>query len=152
MKYVSTQINCSMDSFSTSSSSIEVLSAESVPAPRFEPRTSDSKVKTIPLHKRVSPESAEESPPSQQTLTAIQNKCWCWGSNSNKYRSAKVDVTLLVRKGFAVHKDNYLMSELCSFRTGWSLSLLPVLIRTDGSVDVTSVSNNNTHYIAVQFG
>ena len=31
----------------------EVLSAESVPALRFEPGTSDSKAKTIPLHKRV---------------------------------------------------------------------------------------------------
>ena len=30
-----------------------VPSAESVPAPRFEPGTSDSKAKTIPLHKRV---------------------------------------------------------------------------------------------------
>ena len=41
-----------------------VPSAESVPAPRFEPGTSDSKAKMIPLHKRVWPESAEESPPS----------------------------------------------------------------------------------------
>ena len=35
------------------SQSIEVPSAESVPTPRFEPGTFDSKVKTIPLHKRV---------------------------------------------------------------------------------------------------
>ena len=45
--------NCSLDSFLTSSLPIEVLSAESVPALRFEPGTSDSKAKTIPLHKRV---------------------------------------------------------------------------------------------------
>ena len=64
MKYISTQINCTMESFLTSLLPIEVLSAKSVLAPRFDPRTSDSKANTIPLHKRVWPKSAEKSPPS----------------------------------------------------------------------------------------
>ena len=45
--------NYSMDSFLTSSLPIEVPSAESVPVLRLNPGTSDSKAKTIPLHKRV---------------------------------------------------------------------------------------------------
>ena len=52
--------NCSMDSFSTSSWSIEVPN-------QFRdsnPRTSNPNLKTIPLYKRVSPRSAEEPPPS----------------------------------------------------------------------------------------
>ena len=53
-----------MESFLTSLLPIEVLSAKSVLAPRFEPRTSNSKVNTIPLHKRVWPKSVEKSPPS----------------------------------------------------------------------------------------
>ena len=124
----------------------KLWSVLSVPALRFKPGTSDSKAKTIPIHKRVWPKSTEESPLSLHFLTVLKRGD-VWGDSI--YHSAvactqscsiQTGLHLYHRKHHSLWWNMYLHKLQHGFFlniliTNWSAQSVPALRFEPGTSD-----------------